>query len=40
MYWQTNFMEIPVPKILGFRRIRSVYKDINDALMHRDGLKG
>ena len=25
---------------LGCRKIKSVYRDINDALMHHEGLKG
>ena len=27
-------------KTLSCRKIKSVFRDVNDALMHREGLKG
>ena len=40
MYWQTSFMEIFILKPLVVGKLSLFSGMENDALMHREGLKG
>ena len=40
MYWQTSFMEIVIKKPLVVWKLSLFSGMWNDALMHREGLKG